>query len=317
LGLWNNHFFFNPQHKRYLFTDSSVITSLEDFVEYLGIKICDKIFNEIITIFFLYSNEKKINFALKKNSGGQFSSKTIKIIANVNFTKLLNLSRFSFKNINNKFTTKIHICFLDIYKKISLILIHLNKLEHSFNKIIFSTKKGNTYFQKEYLKDFFILRMKFLSFIRIIKQIFSNQIFKNELKFFYKSIRTHKSSFMFFKECHHFIGKLYKIFFLNKRTKFVYETFIKIFSSIYSFKQLLNLTKTKRSYNIGKTIFTLSFDMAITEVNYVFNYKIKYYKKNFEKDLTIFLLFIYSFQKFKTIISGLNLNLFYFKKIFN
>jgi hypothetical protein len=316
IGLWNNRFLFNLQYKKYLFTENSVITSLEDFVEYLGIKICEDVLNEIIKTFFLLSNQKKINFVLKENYARYFSNKTIKVLVRVNFRKLLKLSTFIFKKINNSFTTKIHKCFLNIYKKISLILFHLNKLEYSFNNIIFSCSKINTYYQKEYLKYFFILRMKFLSFIRIIKQIFTKQIVKNELKIFYKSIRTKKSSLTFFKECQNFIGKLHKIFFFKQGAIFIYETFIKIFSSIYSFKELLNLKK-KKSYIAGKSINILSIDMVSTEITYVFHNKIKHFLKIFEKNISVFLSFIYSYHEFKIIVSGLNLNLFYFKKFLN
>jgi hypothetical protein len=315
IGLWNRQFFQNFSLKQNYIYDKLKLVCLEDLIEYLGINICYYILKEIKSIFFLHYIDKIYNCCNIQ----RFILFNLKIVKNKSTFIYNQLFKISFSYVNKKIhknlAIKINVKFLQIYEKISIILIHIKQLDYTFSNIIFIRLKKQHIFEKKNLICFFLIRMKFLSFIRIIKKIFLNCIFKTEIKFYIKLVQKSKIPIIFLNECRFFLKKLYKIFFLDNSTKLIFFMFIKIFSSIYFLKYSIKLTQNKKNNEFKNNFITSPF-LTISEINWFLKYKISQSKKLFHKKIRVFISFIYIHQSFKKLISNFTLNFFYFKKYF-
>ena len=318
IGNWNKHYLKNLTWEKIIPYHNFSINCLEDLIDYFGIKACKEMINEVKLEFFLNSIKKIISFYFLNNQQKPFFPKLKNNKITFNIKYYLTFFPFFFKkNISKNLTTKINIKFLDIYCKISIILTHFQQLKQAFSNIIFIKVKSKNLFNNKYFRIFFLLRMKFLSFIRTYEMFFTNYIFKNELKFYLKIKNKIKFPVLFFNECHYYIKKLYKLFFLNTDGRLIFVTFTKVFSSIYSLKYLIKSNMKKKNIMITKIFFKVDSYSHITRLNFFFNKKINYIDIVFQKNFSIFISFIYSYQNMRKIISTLILNFFHFRISFN
>nr|UXY87451.1 hypothetical protein 1634Bnrm3_p084 [Cryptomonas sp.] len=318
-GLWSSYFFINNEDKMFFRPLFSNIGCFEDFIDYFGTKICKKAIEETIKLFFSLSIEMNRDLKFLKVVISKFLAYSPKFIHETSLLDLLKniigydknkISYFKKKDLLTKPDPyplhKIHRNFLDTFRKVSSILIYIQKLEYKMFKFCFFQKKKLGMFEKYYFRKFFYLRMKFLSFIRTFNHIFQDKIFKAECSFFDKITHSSFCPILFLSECHKFNKKLHKIFFLNIKTRIIFIPLIKIFSPIFYFQSsFLSKNKTIYSKNTNGKSFGL-----IIHTKALKTHKLNRIKFKFESNLSAFIALIPACQKTTKIFLGFDFDYF-------